>query len=107
MTVKKKMKTKILSKAVAIVLIVVALYLFTGVAKQIFQTLNLQKQKEIAEAELASLKEENASLTNERAKLEDPGYVETYARGEYMFSKDGEQIFYLPESKETDDGEKK
>ncbi|MBR0213930.1 MAG: septum formation initiator family protein, partial [Solobacterium sp.] len=32
-----------------------------------------------------------------RAKLEDPDYIQSYARGNYMLSKDGEQIFYLPE----------
>ena len=29
-------------------------------------------------------------------KLEDPDYVQTYARGEYMFSKGDEKVFYLP-----------
>ena len=32
------------------------------------------------------------------SKLEDPEYVKSYARGEYMLSKEGEQIFYLPSS---------
>ena len=31
-----------------------------------------------------------------KAKLEDPEYVKSYARGTYMLSKEGEQIFYLP-----------
>ena len=41
--------------------------------------------------------DENVYLTTERAKLEDPDYIQSYARGNYMLSKDGEQIFYLPE----------
>ena len=44
--------------------------------------------------------DENRYLTNEKEKLQDPDYVETYARGKYQLSKDGEQIFYLPENTE-------
>ena len=39
-------------------------------------------------------------LSEVQAKLQDPEYVETYARGKYQLSKDGEQIFYLPENTE-------
>ena len=37
------------------------------------------------------------SLVKEKEKLTNPDYVESYARSNYMMSKDGEQIFYLPE----------
>ena len=50
----------------------------------------------IDEKDIKKLREENASLVSKKGKLEDPNYVQTYARGNYMFSKDGEQIFYLP-----------
>ena len=43
---------------------------------------------------------ENRYLTKEKKKRQDPDYVETYARGKYQLSKDGEQIFYLPENTE-------
>ena len=39
----------------------------------------------------------NNYLNSEKEKLQDPDYVETYARGKYQLSKNGEQIFYLPE----------
>ena len=41
---------------------------------------------------------ENERLVSEKEKLMDPDYVQSYARGNYMLTKDGEQIFYLPES---------
>ena len=50
----------------------------------------------LVEAELERLKEENATLTSTKEKLEDPEYIQTYARGEYMFSKGDEKVFYLP-----------
>ena len=44
------------------------------------------------------MQDENTYLTNEKTKLQDPDYVQSYARGNYMLTKDGEQIFYLPEN---------
>ena len=58
----------------------------------------LQQQAQVVEEELELLRLENASLTSTKEKLEDPDYVQTYARGEYMFSKDDEKVFYLPSS---------
>ena len=46
---------------------------------------------------IEEVKQESAYLTSEKEKLTDPDYVQSYARGTYMLSKDGEQIFYLPE----------
>ena len=57
---------------------------------------HMKKQAEEVAEQLAILEAENATLIQRRDKLEDPNYVETYARGEYMFSKDDEKIFYLP-----------
>ncbi|MBR4484761.1 MAG: septum formation initiator family protein, partial [Erysipelotrichaceae bacterium] len=54
------------------------------------------QQAKVVEAELEALRDENASLTSTKEKLEDPDYVQTYARGEYMFSKGDEKVFYLP-----------
>ena len=56
--------------------------------------------KECEVLELKILEEENASLVAQKTKLEDPNYIETYARGEYMFSKDDEKVFYLPSASE-------
>lgn len=95
-TKKKRKPKKIVMKVVSIVVIFVAIYMLIGVGKEVSTTLMLQRQAEEAEEQLKILEEENASLIQKRDKLEDPNYVETYARGEYMFSKDNEKIFYLP-----------
>lgn len=41
---------------------------------------------------------EKANLTQEVELLSDEGYVTRYARDNYIFSKDGEQVVKLPES---------
>lgn len=41
---------------------------------------------------------EKANLTKEVELLSDEGYLTRYARDNYIFSKDGEQVVKLPES---------
>lgn len=98
MSTKKNNSKKVTIKLISLGLILVALYMLVGVGKEVYTTLQLQKQAKEAQKQLEILKEENATLIQKRDKLEDPNYVETYARGEYMFSKDDEKIFYLPSS---------
>lgn len=74
--------------------------LIYGVVSELMTTFELKKQLSNVEKELAVIKEENSQLTSQREKLEDPGYVQNYARGNYMLSKEGEQIFYLPSSED-------
>lgn len=97
MTTKKaKKKGSIVSKMISIVLIVAAIAIFSGVLRNLYKMFSLQQQAKVVEAELEALKDENASLISTKEKLEDPDYVQTYARGEYMFSKGDEKVFYLP-----------
>lgn len=95
------------TKLIAIALILAAIYLFAGVAQQIYSALNLKQQKASIAKELARLKSENENLNENKKKFLDPNYVITYARGAYMFSKDDEKIFYLPGAdKEESDNSK-
>ena len=93
---RKKKKHSIVSKLISIVLILFAIVILSNVLKKIYNMFVLQQQAKLVEAELERLKEENATLTSTKEKLEDPEYIQTYARGEYMFSKGDEKVFYLP-----------
>ena len=97
---KKSKTTKTLTKIIAIVVIAAALVIFVNVGKQVYNMITLQRQAAVVEEQLKALEEENATLISTRDKLNDPNYVETYARGEYMFSKGDEKVFYLPGSEE-------
>ena len=97
---KKSKTTKTLTKIIAIVVIAAALVIFVNVGKQVYNMITLQRQATVVEEQLKALEEENATLISTRDKLNDPNYVETYARGEYMFSKGDEKVFYLPGSEE-------
>ena len=96
MVEKKKKKNSTITKLVSIVLIVFAIVILVDVFKRVYTMFALQKQAELVEQQLQAIKDENASLVSTKEKLEDPDYVQTYARGEYMFSKGDEKVFYLP-----------
>ena len=93
---KNKKKNNIGLKIVSIVFIIASIVILANVLKRVYNVFSLQKQAEVVEQELQKLKDENASLISTKEKLEDPDYVQTYAGGEYMFSKGDEKIFYLP-----------
>ena len=96
---------KTIIKIVSIVLIAFSIYLLIGVMSEIMQMMELKEEAQIASAELERLKSENEQLVSQKNKLEDPNYVQSFARSNYMLTKDGEQVFYLPsaESNQSDD----
>lgn len=97
----KRRPKKFVKQIICILTIIFTIWLLLDVLKDIKTAVLLKRQADLTTKELASLQEENASLTNRKSKLEDPTYVQTYARGEYMFSKNDEKVFYLP--KKTED----
>lgn len=59
--------------------------------------MRIQSEKKELEDKLAELKEEEEVLNSDIKKLEDPDYIARYAREKYMYSKEGEIIFRLPD----------
>lgn len=101
MTVKKKklkLSKNVFGKLITIALIVIAIFFSVEVGKRVYTMYSLRKQAKLVEEELIKLQDENAALFSTKNKLEDPNYVTTFARGEYMFSKGDEKVFYLPSS---------
>lgn len=97
---RKKASKRVISKLLSIGLILIAIGIFTNVGIKLYRLMSLKKDVALVEEELTKLKEENEVLNSTREKLEDPNYVTTFARGEYMFSKDDEKVFYLPSRSE-------
>ena len=97
---KKKKKSNKLSKVFGIVLLCAAIVIFANIGKDLANVISLNKQAKEVEAELEELKAENAELLSTKEKFEDPNYVTTYAKGEYMFSNGDEKLFRLPSKSE-------
>lgn len=76
----------------------VACFFTYSVVAEIYKTVELRGQLAKVQEQLQNIKDENVKLTSQKDKLEDPDYVQSYARGNYMLTKDGEEIYYLPSS---------
>lgn len=99
-TKKRKINKKTKNQLISIVLIGLSIFALYTIVKQLRNVYELKQRSAIVEKELTELQDENASLLSTKSKLEDPNYVTTYARGEYMFSKGDEKVFYLPSNSE-------
>lgn len=96
-TTKKRRRMTPFNKILCLVLIVASGFMLYAAVQEAMTTLKLQQQLSDVQAKLQEVQDENKYLNSEKEKLQDPDYVETYARGKYQLSKNGEQIFYLPE----------
>ncbi|MBE6109663.1 MAG: septum formation initiator family protein [Erysipelotrichaceae bacterium] len=99
---KKNRRLTPVTKLICVVLIGVSVWLLYSVGREVMTTIELRRQLAEVEEKLQKVQAENERLNNEKEKLKDPDYVQSYARGNYILSKDGEQIFYLPESNSGD-----
>ena len=88
----------IAKKIIPVVLLPLSAMMIYSAVNEITTTVKLNQQLAEVQAKLQEVKDENTYLTQQKEKLQDPDYVESYARGNYQLSKDGEQIFYLPEN---------
>ena len=84
-------------RLICYLIIAASVFLLVEVAKEIYTTVELKKQLAEVQQKYQEVQDESAYLLQEREKLTDPDYVQSYARGNYMLSREGEQIFYLPE----------
>lgn len=80
----------------SLVAIFVSAFLLYLAGHDFITTINLKKEISESQANISDLETEQAGLADEKTKLEDPAYVKRYARGKYMVSKPGEQVFKLP-----------
>lgn len=83
-------------------------FIYIGVSAILVYTLVInglrvyQQRQELTklQAQKTQLEEEKKKLAQLVELLEDDDYVARYARDNYIFSKDGEEVVKLPESKE-------
>ncbi len=101
---KKKLKNRFYTILVSAVLLIGTFVLLIPVVDEIGNTLRLGESLKKVQAELLILEQENTGLAEQKVKLLDPEYIKSYARANYMLTKEGEQIYYLPrdDQKDTD-----
>ncbi len=99
---KKKVKNRFNSVVLSVVLLGGTIFLLIPVIEEVGNTFRLSETLKEVEAQLVLLEQENNSLNEQKTKLLDPEYVKSYARANYMLTKEGEQIYYLPKDDEQD-----
>ena len=102
-TKKRKIKNPLVNY-ISIAVLIFSGILIYNVGLEIANTIQLNKQLKIVEEQLEIIKNESEKLTSQKDKLGDENYVQNIARGKYMLSKEGEEIYYLPSDtkKETE-----
>lgn len=81
---------------ISIALIFVSCIFIWLSVEEVITTVRLKREISDKESLIGTLKKEEKDLRKKKENLEDPEYVKRYARGEYLVSKPGEQIFKLP-----------
>lgn len=88
---------KSLVSSIVSVLLVAATVFFTMDFLQASSDLKrLEEQLTVSKDALDSIQRDNVELQKQKEKLSDPNYMQDYARGNFMLSQEGEQIFILP-----------
>ncbi len=93
---RRRVKNAVLN-VIAVIVFVISLGLVYQVGNEIIDTIRLNENLRQVKAQLEILEQEYEFLVLQKDKLLDPEYVKNYARFGYMLSKEGEQIFFLPE----------
>lgn len=94
--IKRKKKKRPIATFFSLLLIFCAAVMLYQTAEDLKTTINLKKEISSTESTISNLETQQAELENEKLKLSDDEYVKRYARGKYMMSKPGEQVFVLP-----------
>ena len=81
-----------------IALIIIFYFLFT-VGVYGYKLISLSQKETQLEEKLVSLQAEEQNLKIEIQKLKDPDYLARYARENYLYSKDGEYIIKIDDTK--------
>lgn len=66
-------------------------------AKEIVTMVQLRQSISETEAKTTELKKKEKKLKTTKKNLSDPSYIEYIARGKYLVTKDGEQVFKFPD----------
>jgi cell division protein DivIC len=101
----KKIRKRIKQPVISIMIIgvlLVSVYLLYQVSTEIIATVQLRSKLNQVNEQLALIEKEHEYLAEQKDKLLDPEYVKNYARAGFMLSKEGEQIFFLPEAKDKE-----
>ena len=100
---KRRLKTKsLILRLVSLLLLIASGFLVYGIIEEVRDTVAFSQELDEARANLALIQQENRYLTEQREKLENPDFIRSYVRGEFFYTREGEQVFRLPQRNEEE-----
>ncbi|MBS3990634.1 MAG: septum formation initiator family protein [Erysipelothrix sp.] len=81
---------------------ITSVFFLVDVSNEVIATMDMSQRLDRVKERYQQIIDENETLKDQKGKLVDPEYVKNYARAGYMLSKEGEQIFFLPQPSDND-----
>lgn len=100
---KKEHKYRLFKRTCAGILVLCAAFSSLVIGREIADKNRLETQKEVAQEALKNAQHTNSSLNFKIKQLNDEDYVQKLIRKKYLYSKNNEIIFSLPEDNSQTD----
>lgn len=84
----------------SVVFVFLIVFMLGSIVSDLATTSALQSQIDENEALAEEVRDKNERLTSTKDKLSNPDYIEYLARGKYLITKYGEQVFKFPSIEE-------
>ena len=81
---------------------IASVFFLVDVSNEVIATIEMSQRLDRVKERYQQIIDENETLQDQKGKLVDPEYVKNYARAGYMLSKEGEQIFFLPQPSDNE-----
>ena len=81
----------------AIAYIIIGFFLVKNVGTTVIDIYKKKAERKELNTQLVELKDKEEELKGTVTKLQNPDYIEKYAREKYLYSKNGEIIIRIPE----------
>lgn len=94
---KKRSSRKLVSHFKSLLLVALSGYFIFNIATEIMTTKDLQADLATAQLLAEEIQNETELLEEQKLKLQNPEYAKRYARGKYLITGEGEQVFSIGE----------
>lgn len=94
----RKKRRKRMSRMVALVLVVCGTLMIISGLSELKTMVDIHQSISQTQKKQSTLKSKKKELEKQKKNLSDPEYIEYIARGKYLVTKDGEQVFKFPDS---------
>lgn len=88
-------RKKLISRGVIFCLVIAGGFMIASAVKEIMYSFTLQNQLNAAKKDYETVSGEQDKLIETKTQLQDPEYVQNYARGSHLLSSEDEEVFIL------------